>query len=178
MKKTFFWLRIYTKLPKAKKRIIFVDIPNGSNESKTGQSFSGIMGLLSYKSNVAKQISNIKYILLRSSSSPDSVDVTSKGIFRNMNIGKLAKLINKAKFVNFHILTNNEDFNIHAAINLLDSEIGNKINRVYCSAENTKEIALLAACSNGKLQIIDDSRAAIMEFAMRKNEKANILPIR
>ena len=159
------------KTSEGKKRIIFVDIPNGSNESKTGQSFSGIMGLLSYKSNVAKQISNIKYILLRSSSSPDSIDVTSKGIFRNMNIGKLAKLINKTKYVNNHILTNNDESNKHAAINLLDSEIGNKINRVYCSAENTKEIALLAACSNGKLQIIDDSRAAIMEFAMRKNEK-------
>ena len=53
------------KTSEGKKRIIFVDIPNGSNESKTGQSFSGIMGLLSYKSNVAKQISNIKYILLR-----------------------------------------------------------------------------------------------------------------
>ncbi len=163
---------IYTA-SKGKERIIFIDIPQENNEQTSGQSFSGIMGLLSYKSNILKQISDIKFILLRSSLSLDSIDMISKGILQNMNLRKLDKIMRKSSAVNFFILSNDEVSNMHAAINLLNSEIKATINRLYCSTKNTKETALLAACSNGKLQIIDDSKAAIMEFAMRKDKKGN-----
>lgn len=165
---------IYKKT-KGKERIVFVDWPQTQDETRTGQSFSGIMGLLSYKTNAAKQLSDIKYILLRSSTSPDAIDVTHPEILREINLGKLARFIKRAERTNFFILSNNEDANIHAAINLLDSEIGRNINHIYCSARETKEVAILAESSKGKLQIIDDSKAAFMEFAMRKNKKGQCI---
>ena len=154
-----------------KERIVFVDWPQEQEKNKTGQSFSGIMGLLAYKTNAAKQLSNIKYILLRSSTSPDAIDATHPEILREINLGKLAKFIKRAERTNFFILSNNEDANIHAAINLQACEAGRNASRIYCSARETKEVAILAESSKGKLQIIDESKAAVMEFAMRKNKK-------
>ena len=158
-----------------KARIVFVDWPQAQEENKIGQSFSGIMGLLTYKTNAAKLLSDIKYILLRSSTSPDAIDATHSEILREINLGRLARFMRRAKRTNFFILSNNEDVNIHAAINLLSNEIGKNVDYIYCCAKLTKEVALLTESSQGKLQIIDDSRAAVMEFAMRKNEKGECL---
>lgn len=158
-----------------KERIVFVDWPQVQEENKTGQSFSGIMGLLTYKTNAAKQLSDIKYILLRSSMSPDAIDATHSEILREINLEKLERFMKRAEKTNFFILSNNEDANIHAAINLQACEAGRNASRIYCSARETKEVALLAESSQGKLQIIDDSKAAVMEFAMRKNEEGKCL---
>ena len=158
-----------------KERIVFVDWPQAQEENKIGQSFSGIMGLLTYKTNAAKLLSDIKYILLRSSTSPDAIDATHSEILREINLGRLARFMRRAKRTNFFILSNNEDVNIHAAINLLSNEIGKNVDYIYCCAKLTKEVALLTESFQGKLQIIDDSRAAVMEFAMRKNEKGECL---
>ena len=160
---------------KIKERIVFVDWPQSQEENKTGQSFSGIMGLLTYKTNAAKQLSDIKYILLRSSMSPDAIDATHPEILREINLGKLERFMKRAEKTNFFILSNNEDANIHAAINLQTCEAGRNASRIYCTARETKEVALLAESSQGKLQIIDDSKAAVMEFAMRKNEEGKCL---
>lgn len=160
---------------KIKERIVFVDWPQSQEENKTGQSFSGIMGLLTYKTNAAKQLSDIKYILLRSSMSPDAIDATHPEILREINLGKLERFMKRAEKTIFFILSNNEDANIHAAINLQTCEAGRNASRIYCSARETKEVALLAETSQGKLQIIDDSKAAVMEFAMRKNEEGKCL---
>ena len=156
-------------------RIVFVDWPQAQEENKTGQSFSGIMGLLTYKTNAAKQLSDIKYILLRSSMSPDAIDATHSEILREINLGKLERFMKRAERTNFFILSDNEDTNIYAAINLQACEAGKNASRIYCSARETKEVALLAESSQGKLQIIDDSKAAVMEFAMRKNEEGKCL---
>ena len=158
-----------------KERIVFVDWPQAQEENKTGQSFSGIMGLLTYKTNAAKQLSDIKYILLRSSISPDAIDATNPEILREINLGKLARFMKRAERTNFFILSNNENANIHAAINLQACEAGRNASRIYCSVRETKEVAILAESSKGKLQIIDDSKAAVMEFAMRKNKKGQCL---
>lgn len=163
------------KETKGKARIVFVDWPQTQEENRTGQGFSGIMGLLSYKSKAAKQLSDIKYILLRSSMSPDAIDATHPEILREINLGKLAKFMNRSEQTNFFILSNNENANIHAAINLLTCEAGRNANRIYCNARETKEVAILAEPTKGKLQIIDDSKAAVMEFAMRKNEEGKCL---
>lgn len=151
-------------------RIVFIDFTDDDENKKTGQSFSGIMGLLTYKTAVAKQLSHTKYIMMKSSVSPLSIDTSKKGILDDMGIGKLGKLIEKAERVNFFVLTDNESFNIQISLNLLDSEVGEKIDNMYCSARKTKEIAIHEECwIKGKLHIIDDSREAVMELAMRKD---------
>ena len=123
-----------------KERIVFVDWPQVQEENKTGQSFSGIMGLLTYKTSAAKQLSDIKYILLRSSISPDAIDATHPEILREINLGKLERFMKRAERTNFFILSNNEDANIHAAINLQGCEAGRNASRIYCSARETKEV--------------------------------------
>lgn len=157
-----------------KERIVFVDWPQAQESNRTGQSFSGIMGLLTYKTGAAKQLSDIKYILLRSSMSPDAIDATHPEILRNINLGKLVKFMKRSERTNFFVLSSDDEANIRTAINLHSIE-EKKVNCIYCSAKQTKEVALLAESSKGKLQIIDDSKAAVMEFAMRKNEKGEYL---
>ena len=133
------------------------------------------MGLLTYKTNAAKQLSDIKYILLRSSMPPDAIDATRPEILREINLGKLERLMKRTERTNFFVLSDNEDTNIHAAINLQASEAGKNVSRIYCNAKGTKEVDILGEISKGKLQIIDDSKAAVMEFAMRKNDEGKCL---
>lgn len=151
-------------------RIVFIDFPDDDENTKTGQSFSGIMGLLTYKTAVAEQLSNTKYIMMKSSVSPLSIDISKKEILDDMGIGKLVKFMDRAESVNCFVLTDNESFNIQVSLNLLDSEMGEKIDNMYCAARRTKEIAIHEECwIKGKLHIIDDSREAVMELAMRKD---------
>lgn len=151
-------------------RIIFIDFPDDDENTKTGQSFSGIIGLLTYKTSAAKQLSHIGYLIMKSSVSPLSIDVSTKGILDEMGIGKLGKIMDKAEMVNCFALTDNESFNIQISLNLLDSELGKKINNMYCTARRTKEIAIHEECwIKGKLHILDDSKEAVIELAMRKN---------
>lgn len=153
-----------------KDRIIFIDIPNEEENTKTGQSFSGIMGLLTYKTVVAKQLSNIDYVMLKSSLSPLSMNTSGSGMLEDMGLGKLDKLMKKNQKVHFFILTDNESFNIQVSLNFLDSEIGGRIDELFCSARKTKEISIHEDCTKGaKLHLIDDSRESVMELAMRKD---------
>lgn len=160
---------IYTKT-NGKERIVFIDLPQGDDDGRVGQSFSGILGLLSYKTNIAKQISDMKYLLLRSSMSLASIDTVNKEILQEMNIGKLDKFMKVAGTVNFFVFTNDEVLNLRSALNLLDSKIGKNIDCLYCSGRKTKVTSLQEECQkDGKLRLIDDSKESVMELAMRKN---------
>lgn len=151
-------------------RIIFIDFPTDEDNAKTGQSFSGIMGLLTYKITAAKKLSGIKYLVLKSSVSPLSIDTSMRGILDDMGIGKLDKLIKNAEKVNYFVLTDDEYFNINVSLALLDSEIGDKIDSLYCCARRTKEFSIHEECrKEGKLHIIDDSKESVVELAMRRD---------
>lgn len=153
-----------------KDRIVFIDIPNEEENISTGQSFSGIMGLLTYKAVMAKQLSNISYIMLKSSLSPLSMYTSEFGILEDMGLGNLNKLMRKSRKVNYFVLTDNESFNIQVSLKLLDSDIGERIDNLYCSARRTKEISIHGDCrKGGNLHLIDDSRESVMELAMRKD---------
>lgn len=156
-------------------RIVFVDFPQNEDEGKDGQSFSGILGLLSYKINVARQIAGIKYLLLRSSMRPSLVDADSKNFLGNMNIRILGRFMKKASKVNFFVLTNDETANLRASLIMLNSEIGTQISCLYCSAKKTRVTGIQEECQEGRLRLIDDSKEAVMEFAMRKNDKGECM---
>lgn len=153
-----------------KDRIIFIDIPNEEENTRTGQSFSGIMGLLTYKTVVAKQLSNIDYVMLKSSLSPLSMNTSDPGMLEDMGLGKLEKLMRNCQKVHFFILTDNESFNIQTSLSFLNSEIGGRIDKLFCSARKTKEMSIHEDCTEGaKLHLIDDSKESVMELAMRKD---------
>lgn len=153
-----------------KDRIIFIDIPNEEENTRTGQSFSGIMGLLTYKTVVAKQLSNINYVMMKSSLSPLSMKTLEPGMLEYMGLGKLDKLMRKNQKVHFFVLTDNESFNIQTSLNFLDSEINERIDELFCSARKTKEMSIHEDCARGaKLHLIDDSRESVMELVMRKD---------
>ena len=165
---------IYEKT-NGRERLVFVDFPQNEEENKNGQGFSGILGLLSYKMNVARQISGIRYLLLRSSMRPSMVEVNDKGFLQSMNLKILGRFMGKASKVNFFILTNDEKANLRAALIMLNSEISSRISCVYCSARKTKVTNLQEECQEGRLRLIDDSIEAVMEFAMRTNDKGECI---
>ena len=102
-----------------RERIVFVDFPQKEEEFQNGQGFSGILGLLSYKINITKQIAGAHYLLLRSPIPPSAPETKGEGFLCVMNIRRLGKIIQKAEHVNFYILTEDESFNLQAALNML-----------------------------------------------------------
>ncbi len=155
-------------------RIIFIDFPEEDCENKNGRSFSGILGLLSYKTNISKCVSDIKYLLLRSSISISEISAEDNDSFGKMDIKCLHRFIEKASAVNFFILTDNEETNLCAALNLLENKAGKDIDNIYCSKRKTKT-AVLQEERHEKLHLIDDSVEAILELAKRKDEKGRFV---
>lgn len=153
-------------------RIIFVDFPQKEEENRNGQGFSGILGLLSYKINITKQISGVHYLLLRSPIPPSSPETKGENFLCVMNIRRLGKIIKKAENVNFYILTEDETFNLQAALNILESKVCDPVQKLFCLAKENKVTSLLTASTQNKLRIIDDSKEAIMEFAQWKSNVA------
>lgn len=155
-----------------RERIIFVDFPQKEEEYRNGQGFSGILGLLSYKINITKRITGIHYLLLRSPIPPSAPETKGENFLCAMNIRRLGKIIRKAKNINFYILTEDESFNLQAALNILDSRACAPVNKLFCLAKENKVTDLLSASTQNKLRIIDDSKEAIVEFARRKSDVA------
>ena len=155
-----------------RERIVFVDFPQKEEEFQNGQGFSGILGLLSYKINITKQIAGAHYLLLRSPIPPSAPETKGEGFLCVMNIRRLGKIIQKAEHVNFYILTEDESFNLQAALNMLGSKACAPVNKLFCLVKEDKVTALLTASTQNKLRIIDDSKDAIVEFARRKSNVA------
>lgn len=155
-----------------RERVVFVDFPQKEEDYRNGQGFSGLLGLLSYKISITRQIVGTRYLLLRSPIPPSATEAKDKNLLCTMNIRRLGKLIQKPEKVYFYVLTDDESSNLQAALNILDCEACATVNRLFCLGKKTKATALLTSDSNQKLQFIDDSREAIVEFARRKKNVA------
>lgn len=153
---------------KGKDRIVFVDMPDG-NEDKNGRSFSGIMGLLSYKSSFARQMYGIKYVLMKSDTRPSELEDCKTHFLDRMGLNSLDRLMHKSGKVNFFIFTDDSDANLRAALNMLESDMAGETDNIYCSARRNRSTGIHEECYNGKLHIIDDSREAVMTLAMQKD---------
>lgn len=154
---------------KGKERIVFVDFPQEEGTKANGLSFSGLLGLLSYKATIAKQLSDIHYILLRSNARPSEAETDNQSFLRSMNLSKIDKFMNNSAETSFFLLTDNESANMRASLKMLDSDIGEKITDLYCSAQRNRVTRLQEDCYRGKLHLLDDSRESMMELSMRKN---------
>lgn len=151
-----------------KERFIFVDFPLHEESPSKGQSFSGILGLFSYKINALRQMSGLRNcIMMRSSLRPSSVQNINTDFFDAMNIYRLKQILDKSKEIRFFILTDDEDANLKAALNMLNHNVcGNKEFKIYCSARKTKLNRLIEETKDKHLKFIDDSRTSITQLKM------------
>lgn len=151
-----------------KERFIFVDFPLHEESPSKGQSFSGILGLFSYKINALRQMSGLRNcIMMRSSLRPSSVQNINTDFFDAMNIYRLKQILDKSKEIRFFILTDDEDANLKAALNMLNHNVcKNKKFKIYCSARKTKLNRLIEETKDERLKFIDDSRTSITQLKM------------
>lgn len=151
-----------------KERFIFVDFPLHEESPSKGQSFSGILGLFSYKINALRQMSGLRNcIMMRSSLRPSSVQNINTDFFDAMNIYRLKQILDKSKEIRFFILTDDEDANLKAALNMLNHNVyKNKEFKIYCSARKTKLNRLIEEAEDKHLKFIDDSRTSITQLKM------------
>lgn len=149
-------------------RFVFVDFPLQEESPSKGQSFSGILGLFSYKVNALKRIAGLRnFILLKSSRRPSAVEPCERDFLDSMNIYKLRRMMGKAGSVRFFIMTDDEESNLKAAINMLEAEVcGNEGFKIYCSARKTMLNRLIEEKWGDRLQLIDDSRTAVVQLKM------------
>lgn len=151
-----------------KERFIFVDFPLHEESPSKGQSFSGILGLFSYKINALRQMSGLRHcIMMRSSLRPSSVQNINTDFFDAMNIYRLKQILDKSKEIRFFILTDDEDANLKAALNMRKHNVcEHKEFKIYCSARKTKLNRLIEETKDERLKIIDDSRTSITQLKM------------
>lgn len=155
-----------------KERFIFVDFPIQEESPSKGQSFSGILGLFSYKINALRNISGLRNcIMMRSSLRPSSVQDTNVDFFDAMNIYRLKQILDKSTKVRFFLLTTDEDANLKAAINMLNKNVcANAKLTIYCSARKNMLNRLIEERWENKLKLIDDSRVAVTQLKMEPDK--------
>lgn len=161
-----------TKSSDKKERFIFVDFPLQEESPSKGQSFSGILGLFSYKINALRKISGLRNcIMMRSSLRPSSVQDTNADFFDAMNIYRLKQILDKSTKVRFFLLTTDEDANLKAAISMLNKNVcANAELTIYCSARKNMLNRLIEERWENKLKLIDDSRAAVTQLKMEPDK--------
>ena len=161
-----------TKSSDKKERFIFVDFPLQEESPSKGQSFSGILGLFSYKINALRKISGLRNcIMMRSSLRPSSVQDTNADFFDAMNIYRLKQILDKSTKVRFFLLTTDEDANLKAAISMLNKNVcANAKLTIYCSARKSMLNRLIEERWENKLKLIDDSRAAVTQLKMEPDK--------
>ena len=155
-----------------KERFIFVDFPIHEESPSKGQSFSGILGLFSYKMNALKRMSGLRNcIMMRSSLRPSSIQDINADFFDAMNIYRLKQILDKSKTVRFFILTSDEDANLKATIKILNKDVcANSKLTIYCSARKNMLNRLIEERWENKLKLIDDSRTAVTQLKMEPNK--------
>lgn len=161
-----------TKSSDKKERFIFVDFPLQEESPSKGQSFSGILGLFSYKMNALRKISGLRNcIMMRSSLRPSSVQDTNADFFDAMNIYRLKQILDKSTKVRFFLLTTDEDANLKAAISMLNKNVcANAKLTIYCSARKNMLNRLIEERWENKLKLIDDSRVAVTQLKMEPDK--------
>ena len=159
-------------------RIVFVDFPAENQENKSGQSFSGILGLLNYKVTVVKQLAGVNYVMMKTDISLSGQEIASAAktdanvdlnILDSLHLYKLNRLIKHHDNVTFFILGDDQDVNLRSSLRLLDCDIADRISKIYC-CERRSRTSLIHEEVENRLKIVDDSHEAVMELTLQHKE--------
>lgn len=155
-----------------KDRIVFIDFPDDNHENNKSQSFSSLIGLLSFKLKITRQIEDIDYILFRSSSRPSEFRDKNKDFFDELDIMKLKRILKNSAGCHHFIFTDNESSNLRAAVNMLESGLFKEKSTIYCASRKTRLSRLIEEKYAGLLKIVDDSRMAVNFLKRGKVEQS------
>lgn len=158
-----------------KERMIFVDFPDEKDEGNKSQGFSGLIGLLSFKLKVIRQLKDINYILYRSFARPSELSDKVNDLFDELDLIPIKQILRNSKNRKHFIFTDNESSNLRAAINLLKYEEFGNNTIIYCAARKTRFTTQLVEHYKGRLVIVDDSRMAVT--ALKRREVEHSTPI-
>ena len=156
-------------------RIVFVDFPEENESESKSQSFSSLVGLLSFKLRIIRQIEDINYVLYRSSVSPSDISGTGNDVFDELDLLALRRILNKSKRKLHFVFAENETFNLRIAVNILGATVSEKNTVVYCATRNTRLTHLIEEKYEGRLRIVDDSRLSVN--SLKKGEVEHCYPI-
>lgn len=173
--RSYMLARDLSKTSNHKERIVFIDFPDDNNENNKSRSFSGLIGLLSFKSKVARAIDGINYILFRSLSRPSEITGKDNDFFDELGLMKLKKILENSKEWHHFIFTDNESLNLRAAVNMLETNLFDEKSTIYCAVRKTRLARLIEEKYVGRLKIVDDSRMAVN--SLKRGEIEQSYPI-
>ena len=158
-----------------RERIVFVDFPEEKDGNGKSQGFSGLIGLLSFKLKVIRQLKDINYILYRSFCRPSELSDKVNNLFDELDLMPVKRILRHSRNRKHFIFTDNESSNLRAAINLLKYDEFTDNTIIYCAVRKTRFTTQLADHYKGRLVIVDDSRIAVT--ALKKREVEHSTPI-
>ena len=158
-----------------RERVVFVDFPDEKDEGNKSQGFSGLVGLLSFKLKVIRQLKDINYILYRSMGRPSELSGKGGNLFDELDLLSLKRILENSRNRKHFIFTDNESSNLRAAINMLKSDMLGENATVYCAVRKTRFTTQLVEHYKGRLVLVDDSRIAVT--ALKKREVSHSAPI-
>lgn len=172
--RSFMLARDIYKHRKGRERIIFVDFPDEKENGNKSQSFSGLIGLLSFKMKVNRALSDINYIMYRSSCRPSEVSDKVNDFFDELDLMRLKRILRRSDNSYHFIFTDNESSNLKAAVKMLQTEMfeDKEHTKLYCAVRKTSFSKLIEEKYEGQLRIIDDSRMAINALKRGEIEKS------
>lgn len=158
-----------------KNRIVIVSFPNEYEETHSHTSLSKIFKLKSLNQEKVQIIRDVNGMVLNASS--DIFDdagekVMSPYVLEYNGLEKLISIIKNARKVSLYFLSDNDNKNIRAGINIERSHVLQKKEvDIYCKARNSYEnYVLIDNSRNAMFHLVDDSSLAIRSLMTMRNQ--------
>ena len=153
---------------KERGRIVFVQFPKESEEHHGHNSLSKIFGLNTFDKQQMHAIKGLKSIVMNASSELFDEDMTddcnvSPYALESNGLDRLVKPLKRAHSIRLFFLSENENENVRAGINMAHSHVlAGKDVEIYCKARRSYEnYTLVDNSTNALFHLVDDSSYAV-----------------
>ena len=145
-----------------KERMLFIDMPDEGHKSAQRLSFSHIFGLFSYKSDQVRAISRLHPLLMHSAMLPSQVENADENVLDVLELRSVRKIISRASEVRLYFLSQSEENNIKATLNVLCDRIFKKqCPKVYCRARYNVINTSVYGLSKAEVKLVDESSLSV-----------------
>lgn len=159
-------------------RIVFISFPNEKEESHGHNSLSKLFGLRSWNREKVDAIRKMDGVIINASSAlfddTNAEKAASSYVLESNGLWRLTSVLNQAKKIRLFFLSENENENIRAGINMEHSQaLSNKIVDIYCKARKSYEnYTLIDNSSKALYHLVDDSSLAVSDLMLLGNEES------